>query len=58
MQRLEVSSVVRLIYRSLGVKGLTESLARCEAETAVNPYDFTYMIACLALIFAKHYLCT
>jgi len=37
---------------------LTESLARCEAETAVNPYDFRYMIACLALIFAKHYLCT
>ena len=26
MQRLEVSGVVRLIYRSLGVKGLRQSL--------------------------------
>ena len=26
MQRLEVSGVVRLIYRSLGVKGLTEQV--------------------------------
>ena len=26
MQRLEVSGAVRLIYRSLGVKGLNESI--------------------------------
>ena len=28
MQRLEVSGVVQLIYRSLGVKGLTRSEAQ------------------------------
>ena len=30
MQRLEVSGAVRLIYRSLGVKGLIENIIRLE----------------------------
>ena len=32
MQRLQVSGVVRLIYRSLGVKGLKLSIREAECE--------------------------
>ena len=40
MQRLEVSGAVRLIYRLLGVKGLTLALEGGE-RSASRPSDFT-----------------
>ena len=36
MQRLEVSGAVRLIYRSLGVKGLRNSHPECSVEGRVR----------------------
>ena len=41
MQRLEVSGAVRLIYKSLGVKGLNKKLIRVICNvTEVFPYFF------------------
>jgi len=37
MQRLEVSGAVRLIYRSLGVKGLRHCWTQCRRSFSVLP---------------------
>jgi len=50
MQRLEVSGAVRLIYRSLGVKGLKKKSSGCWSceyvEVSVMAYTAFYPVSC------------
>ena len=56
MQRLEVSGAVRLIYTSLGVKGLMITGVVSDADIYVSVTDKTHFVQYLTLIFNAHYL--